>query len=81
MDNAFLLYKLTTISSKEDEHIVTTNTSHTFKSLIFGSSYNFSVATVGEMSFESEAVYINMVTTSKHFKMNTLLYVILLSGW
>ncbi|XP_024912020.1 receptor-type tyrosine-protein phosphatase eta isoform X1 [Cynoglossus semilaevis] len=65
MDNAFLLYKLTTISSKEDEHIVTTNTSHTFKSLIFGSSYNFSVATVGEMSFESEAVYINMVTTKK----------------
>lgn len=38
-----------------------------FSSLLSGTSYNISVITQGPMGFKSEAVYSNMVTTSKDF--------------
>ncbi|XP_053283864.1 receptor-type tyrosine-protein phosphatase beta isoform X3 [Pleuronectes platessa] len=44
----------------------TSNTSHTLDSLLSGTSYNISIATVGPMDFESEKVHIYMVTTRPH---------------
>ncbi|XP_062245321.1 receptor-type tyrosine-protein phosphatase eta isoform X2 [Platichthys flesus] len=41
----------------------TSNTSQTFDSLLPGTSYNISIATVGVMGFESEKIHIYMVTT------------------
>ncbi|KAM6925928.1 receptor-type tyrosine-protein phosphatase eta-like [Lycodopsis pacificus] len=64
MTGATFHYQLTKSSPQGDEHNTTTyNTSHTFTSLLSGTSYNFSVATVGAMGFKSEKVQINMVTT------------------
>ncbi|KAK9516915.1 hypothetical protein VZT92_024823 [Zoarces viviparus] len=64
MTGATFHYQLTKSSPHGDEHDTTTyNTSHTFTSLLSGTSYNFSVATVGAMGFKSEKVQINMVTT------------------
>lgn len=44
-----------------------TITSHTFTSLLSGTSYNLTVLTVGALGFESEEVQIDPVTTSKSF--------------
>lgn len=66
MNGASFYYQLTNLSAQGGTYI-TTNTSHTFGSLLSGTSYNFSVATVGAMNFESEMVQIYMVTTSKSF--------------
>ncbi|XP_031138584.1 receptor-type tyrosine-protein phosphatase eta isoform X2 [Sander lucioperca] len=62
MNGASFYYQLTNLSAQGGTYI-TTNTSHTFGSLLSGTSYNFSVATVGAMNFESEMVQIYMVTT------------------
>ncbi|XP_035013189.2 receptor-type tyrosine-protein phosphatase eta isoform X6 [Hippoglossus stenolepis] len=43
----------------------TSNTNHTFDSLLPGTSYNISIATVGPMDFESEKIHIYMVTTTE----------------
>ncbi|XP_050929430.1 receptor-type tyrosine-protein phosphatase eta isoform X11 [Lates calcarifer] len=61
MASASFSYQLTNISS--GGYISTNNTRHTFDSLDSGTSYNISVATVGAMGFESEAVHIYLVTT------------------
>lgn len=44
-----------------------TITSHTFTSLLSGTSYNLTVLTVGALGFESEAVQNDTVNTSKSF--------------
>lgn len=67
MTGASFHYQLTNISHQGGEYISATSTSHTFNSLLSGTSYNISVATVGVMGFESEKVQIHMVTTSKGF--------------
>ncbi|XP_039989379.1 receptor-type tyrosine-protein phosphatase eta isoform X2 [Xiphias gladius] len=56
-------YKLTNTPSQGGGYIITKNTSHTFDSLLSGTSYNISIATVGALCFESEKVHIDMVTT------------------
>ncbi|XP_071395777.1 receptor-type tyrosine-protein phosphatase eta-like [Centroberyx affinis] len=61
MANASFQYLVTKMSSQGTEN--TTNTSHTFSSLLSGTSYNISVATVGPMDFKSEEVWSHMVTT------------------
>ncbi|XP_054475501.1 tenascin-X-like isoform X1 [Anoplopoma fimbria] len=63
MMGATFHYKLTIQSTQGEEYTTTTNTSHTFTSLHSGTFYNFSVATVGQMGFESEKIPINMVAT------------------
>lgn len=60
-------YQLTITSSERGEYIPGTSNSHTFASLLSGTSYNISVATVGAVGFESQKVQIHMVTTSKGF--------------
>lgn len=60
-------YKLTNTPSQGGGYIITKNTSHTFDSLLSGTSYNISIATVGALCFESEKVHIDMVTTRKVF--------------
>ncbi|XP_028442176.1 receptor-type tyrosine-protein phosphatase eta [Perca flavescens] len=63
MNGASFYYQLTKLSAQGGENITTNNTSYTFGSLLSGTPYNFSVATVGEMGFQSESVQIYMVTT------------------
>ncbi|XP_044047807.1 receptor-type tyrosine-protein phosphatase eta-like isoform X3 [Siniperca chuatsi] len=63
MTGASFHYQLTFTSHLGGTYITTTNTSQTFASLLSGTSYNISVATVGAMDFESEKVQIHMVTT------------------
>ncbi|XP_041651495.1 receptor-type tyrosine-protein phosphatase eta isoform X7 [Cheilinus undulatus] len=63
MSGASFFYQLTNISAKEGNFISTTSTSHTFSSLLSGTSYNISVATVGASDFQSAKVYRHMVTT------------------
>ncbi|XP_034734384.1 receptor-type tyrosine-protein phosphatase eta [Etheostoma cragini] len=63
MNGASFFYQLTNVSAQGGKSINTYGTSHTFDTLLSGTSYNFSVATVGEMGFESESVQIYMVTT------------------
>ncbi|XP_075944930.1 receptor-type tyrosine-protein phosphatase eta-like [Anarhichas minor] len=63
MTGATFHYQLTKSSPQGEEHDTTTNTSHNFTSLLSGTSYNFSVATVGAMGFKSEKAQINLVTT------------------
>ncbi len=67
MNGASFRYLLTNTPHQRGEYISATRTSHTFNSLLSGTSYNISVATVGAIDFESEKVQINMVTTSKGF--------------
>ncbi|XP_035521032.1 receptor-type tyrosine-protein phosphatase eta isoform X2 [Morone saxatilis] len=63
MTDASFRYHLTNTPPHGDEYDSTMNTSHTFSSLLSGTPYNISVATVGVMGFESEKVQISMVTT------------------
>ncbi|XP_074490158.1 phosphatidylinositol phosphatase PTPRQ [Sebastes fasciatus] len=56
-------YQLGISPTQGGGYINTTNTSHTFDSLRSGTPFNFSVATVGAIGFESERVQIHMVTT------------------
>ncbi|CAI5664714.1 unnamed protein product [Oreochromis niloticus] len=63
MTGAKFYYLLTYTSSQQSSNINTTNTSWNFSSLSSGTSYNISVTTVGELGFQSETVYIYMVTT------------------
>ncbi|XP_025765267.1 titin [Oreochromis niloticus] len=63
MTGAKFYYLLTYTSSQQSNNINTTNTSWNFSSLSSGTSYNISVTTVGELGFQSETVYIYMVTT------------------
>ncbi|XP_039665211.1 receptor-type tyrosine-protein phosphatase eta isoform X4 [Perca fluviatilis] len=66
MDGASFYYQLTKLPAQGGENITTSNTSYTsytFGSLLSGTPYNFSVATVGAMGFQSESVQIYMVTT------------------
>ncbi|XP_058501447.1 receptor-type tyrosine-protein phosphatase eta [Solea solea] len=63
MTGASFSYKLTHTPSQGNGSVSTTNTTHTFNSLISGTSYNISIVTVGVMDFESEEVHIYMVTT------------------
>lgn len=58
-------YRLTITSHEAEVYIPGNNTHHTFASLLSGTSYNISVATVGAMGFESEEVQIHLVNTSK----------------
>nr|XP_043874906.1 receptor-type tyrosine-protein phosphatase eta-like isoform X6 [Solea senegalensis] len=63
MTGASFSYKLTHTPSQGSGSVTTTNTTHTFNSLMSGTSYNISIVTVGVMDFESEEVHIYMVTT------------------
>ncbi|XP_032379279.1 receptor-type tyrosine-protein phosphatase eta [Etheostoma spectabile] len=63
MNGASFFYQLTKPSAQGEKYINTSKTSHTFDTLLSGTSYNFSVATVGAMGFESERVQIYMVNT------------------
>uniref|UniRef100_A0A8D3DXM0 protein-tyrosine-phosphatase n=1 Tax=Scophthalmus maximus TaxID=52904 RepID=A0A8D3DXM0_SCOMX len=65
MARSSFFYKLTLTSSQPGGFINTTNTSHTFRSLLPGTSYNISIVTVGVMDFESEKVHIYMVSTKQ----------------
>ncbi|XP_037623767.1 receptor-type tyrosine-protein phosphatase eta isoform X4 [Sebastes umbrosus] len=56
-------YQLGISPTQGGGYINTTNTSHTFDSLRSGTPFNFFVATVGAIGFESERVQIHMVTT------------------
>uniref|UniRef100_A0A8C3GCJ4 protein-tyrosine-phosphatase n=1 Tax=Cyclopterus lumpus TaxID=8103 RepID=A0A8C3GCJ4_CYCLU len=70
MAGAIFHYQLTDLSLQGEENNSTTNTTYTnhyFTSLLSGTSYNISIATVGAMGFKSEKVHINKVTTSKGF--------------
>lgn len=67
MTAAMFHYQLTYTSPQGEEHTTTTNTSHSLTSLLSGTSYNISIATVGAMGFKSEKVHIYKVTTSKGF--------------
>lgn len=64
MTNASFQYKLIIVPHARDIYN-TSNIHHTFDSLLSGTSYNISVATVGVMGFESAEFQLNMVTTSK----------------
>lgn len=66
MSAASFFYKVTHTPSQGGGYN-TSNTSHTLDSLLSGTSYNISIATVGPRGFESEKVHIYMVTTSKVF--------------
>ncbi|XP_029908872.1 receptor-type tyrosine-protein phosphatase eta-like isoform X2 [Myripristis murdjan] len=64
MANASFQYIASSTLSQGAPHTTsTTNTSHTFTSLLSGSSYNIYVATEGPMGLRSEKVWKNMVTT------------------
>lgn len=67
MTGANFYYLLTYTSSQQSNNIITTNTRMNISSLSSGTSYNISVKTVGELGFQSETVYVYMVTTSKAF--------------
>lgn len=67
MTGANFYYLLTYTSSQKSNNINTTNTRMNISSLSSGTSYNISVKTVGELGFQSETVYVYMVTTSKAF--------------
>lgn len=67
MTGANFSYLLTYTSSQQSNNINTTNTRMNISSLSSGTSYNISVKTVGELGFQSETVYVYMVTTSKAF--------------
>uniref|UniRef100_A0A3Q3L5T9 protein-tyrosine-phosphatase n=1 Tax=Mastacembelus armatus TaxID=205130 RepID=A0A3Q3L5T9_9TELE len=67
MTSASFVYQLNNTPSQGGGCFNTTHTSYTFDSLLSGTSYNISVATVGAMGFMSEKVYSFMVTTSKGF--------------
>ncbi|KAI3371524.1 hypothetical protein L3Q82_024105, partial [Scortum barcoo] len=60
MTAALFYYRLT---YQGGNNTIVYNTNYTFDSLLSGTSYNISVATVGPMGFESEAVHIHMATT------------------
>lgn len=60
-------YYLLTYTSSQQSNNSTTNTRMNISSLSSGTSYNISVKTVGELGFQSETVYVYMVTTSKAF--------------
>ncbi|XP_040893831.1 receptor-type tyrosine-protein phosphatase eta isoform X3 [Toxotes jaculatrix] len=63
MTGASFHYRLTNTPSQGLGYNSTTDTSHTFDSLLSGTSYNISVSTIGVMDFESEKVYKWLVTT------------------
>ncbi|TNN87990.1 Receptor-type tyrosine-protein phosphatase eta [Liparis tanakae] len=64
MTAAMFHYQLTYTSPQGEENTTTTsNTSHSLTSLLSGTSYNISIATVGAMGFNSEKVHIYKVTT------------------
>lgn len=67
MTGANFYYRLTYTSSQQSNNRNTTNTRMNISSLSSGTSYNISVKTVGELEFQSEMVYVYMVTTSKAF--------------
>lgn len=67
MTGANFSYLLTYTSSQQSNNRNTTNTRMNISSLSSGTSYNISVKTVGELGFQSETVYVYMVTTSKAF--------------
>lgn len=67
MTGANFYYLLTYTSSQQSNNTNTTNTRMNISSLSSGTSYNISVKTVGELGFQSETVYVYMVTTSKAF--------------
>lgn len=71
MTGANFSYLLTYTSSQQSNNTNTTNTRMNTRmnisSLSSGTSYNISVKTVGELGFQSETVYVYMVTTSKAF--------------
>lgn len=67
MTGANFYYRLTYTSSQQSNNTNTTNTRMNISSLSSGTSYNISVKTVGELGFQSETVYVYMVTTSKAF--------------
>lgn len=60
-------YRLSITSPGSRANFSVTNTSHSFAALLSGTPYNISVLTVGDMDFESEAVQLHMVNTSKSF--------------
>ncbi|KAI4825979.1 hypothetical protein KUCAC02_021638, partial [Chaenocephalus aceratus] len=62
MTNASFQYKLIIVPHARDIYN-TSNIHHTFDSLLSGTSYNISVATMGVMGFESAEFQLNMVTT------------------
>lgn len=66
MINTSFQYRLTITSLEGGLCTPGTSNSHSFASLLSGTPYNISVATVGAMGFESQKV-IDMVTTSKGF--------------
>ncbi|KAM7414244.1 hypothetical protein PAMA_019185 [Pampus argenteus] len=63
MTGASFYYRLIITSSHGRVYISTTTTNHTLTSLVAGTSYNISVATVGAMDFMSEMVQRHWVTT------------------
>nr|XP_024658922.1 titin isoform X19 [Maylandia zebra] len=63
MTGANFYYRLTYTSSQQSNNTNTTNTRMNISSLSSGTSYNISVKTVGELEFQSEMVYVYMVTT------------------
>ncbi|XP_039881139.1 receptor-type tyrosine-protein phosphatase eta-like isoform X6 [Simochromis diagramma] len=63
MTGANFYYLLTYTSSQQSNNINTTNPRMNISSLSSGTSYNISVKTVGELGFQSETVYVYMVTT------------------
>lgn len=73
MTNASFNYVLTITQSLQNVSTpiirsgITRDNFFNFSLLFSGTSYNISVKTRGLMGFESEAVYSNMVTTSKDF--------------
>lgn len=67
MTGANFYYRLTYTSSQQSNNTNTTNTRMNISSLSSGTSYNISVKTLGELGFQSETVYVYMVTTSKAF--------------
>ncbi|XP_077372151.1 receptor-type tyrosine-protein phosphatase eta isoform X2 [Festucalex cinctus] len=63
MNGTSFFYQLTSAPSEGSGYINTTNTSHNFDSLLSGTSYNISIATIGVLGFRSEVIHAYLVTT------------------
>ncbi|XP_034542618.1 tenascin-X-like isoform X4 [Notolabrus celidotus] len=73
MHGASFFYQLMNITTQGGDNISAINTTHTFTSLLSGTSYNISVATVGALALQSERVQISMVTT-RPFHVTSLVF-------
>ncbi|XP_077424965.1 receptor-type tyrosine-protein phosphatase eta-like [Vanacampus margaritifer] len=63
MNGTSFFYQLTSAPPEGSRYITTTNTSHNFDSLLSGTAYNISIATIGVLGFRSDVIHVYLVTT------------------